>query len=66
MIDHPTLADQRAAHLDVGDGEHAGTYGLTMADYIRLAWRELASGRIAEPQLSTRRARRRKRGQPDR
>lgn len=56
--DLPTLADQRAAGLDRGDGETENSPGLTMCDHIRVAWCELASGRIAEAKLSTRKHRR--------
>lgn len=40
MPDLPTLADQRAAGLDLGDGAHPDTFGLDMSEAIRVAIRE--------------------------
>ena len=67
MTPLPTLDDQRAAHLDVGDGPTPEQPGLTMTDQIRVAWRELASGRLAEPKPQPGKRRHRRRdGQTER
>ena len=60
MKDHPTLQEQRAANLDVGDGPHPDTPGQDMSEAIRLAIRRTGTALKADRTAATKRVHRKK------